>query len=157
MKAGLNRSVRFALFATLVFAVSLAPVYAGEKSGREPLRLFYGTKIGLSVLLAGSAITDAELSAGGRAVVGGASVLLGLPASAVMRQSYRRNPEALRRWRAVSVATDLTLSVGLAGYGVYLIGGGDVSDQWAGLGAISAGIFGAFLSGLDLVPFRLER
>jgi hypothetical protein len=33
---------------------------------------------------------------------------------------------------------------------------GDISDQWAGLAALTAGLLGACVSTLDLLPFRSE-
>ncbi len=152
-----RNTFRRVVLIAIILSAGVVGGHAEEVPEVEPLRFFYGAKIGTAVLLAGSAATDPELTTGGRLVAGSAAVLLGLPASIVMYQSYQRDSQALRRWRTVSFGVDVSLSAGLAGYGTYLItNGDDVSDQWAGLAAVSVGLIGALLSVLDLVPFRLE-
>ena len=123
----------------------------------DPLSVFYGAKLGFSLLLAGTAVTDADSSGTERALVGGASLLVGIPSAAVLYNTHRGSADAVRGWRVVSFAADLALSASLAGYGVYLVGDGGADDQWAGLTAISVGLLGAMVSGIDLIPFRFER
>ena len=153
--------VRFVVLVVLILNTSPERGYAQEARQREPLRVFYGVKLGVSALLAGSAITDPDFGTVERAVAGGAAVVLGLPASVVLYQSYQRDAQAVRRWRAISFGADLLLSASLVGYGTYLIARGNtdnnVSDQWAGLSAVSVGLFGGLLSALDRVAFRFER
>jgi hypothetical protein len=63
----------------------------------EPLHLFYGGKLGLSFLLAGTAITSPEAGMSERAIVAGSSLLLAIPSSSVWYHSRRGNAQTLQQ------------------------------------------------------------
>ena len=152
---------------TLLVCLSFNPVYSENLSSPkqeyrygedlEYLHVFYGSKIGLSLLLAGTAVTDPQAEPAERAIVGGSALLLGLPSSFVWHYSRKGDQEAVSRWRKISFATDLSLSGGLAGFGAYLISTGETKDQWTGLSAVLVGLAGMALSSIDLRPFEFEK
>jgi hypothetical protein len=123
----------------------------------EPLHLYHGGKLVLSLLMAGTAITAPDASSNERLLVGGSSLLLGLPAAAVLYHSRRGHTTVTRRWQLASFAVDLALAGSLAAYGAYLIAEGGPSGQWTGLAALSTGVSGILVSRLDLKPFRAGR
>lgn len=120
----------------------------------EPLHLYHGGKLMVSLLLAGTAATDPGTNGNERLILGGSSLLLGLPAAAVFYHSRRGHATATRRWQLAAFATDLALSGSLAVYGAFLMVEGNPSDQWTGLAALSTGVLGMVVSRLDLKPFR---
>ena len=118
----------------------------------EPLHLYHGGKLVVSLLMAGTAATAPEASGKERLLVGGSSLLLGIPAAAVLYHSRRGHVIATRRWQLAAFAADLVLAGSLAAYGSFLILEGAHSDQWTGLAALSTGVFGMLISRLDLIP-----
>jgi hypothetical protein len=158
---------RNSIIFTLMFFLSYNPVYSeilsspkqesSSVADLEPLHIFYGSKIGLSLLLAGTAATDPEAGPGERAIVGGSALLLGMPSSFVWHYSRKGDVEAVSRWRKISFVTDIGLSGGLAGFGAYLVSTGNVRDQWTGLSAVLVGLAGMALSTIDLRPFEFEK
>lgn len=126
---------------------------------REPLEaqhLFYGAKIGFGMLMAGTALTAPDSTPMERAVVGGAGLLVGGSSAAVWYHSRRGNAAATRGWRTASFIIDLFLSSALATYGAWVLAGGDVHRQYAGLAALTTGLATAAISTANLVPFRFE-
>lgn len=122
----------------------------------EPLYLYYGAKVGLSFLMAGTAMTDPGASSTERAVIGGSAALIGIPALAIMHQARRGNVQSGKRLRYTAFFIDLGLSAVLGGFGVHRISNGSTSDQYTGMIMVSAGLVGMTVSSLNLVPFRME-
>jgi len=123
----------------------------------EPLHLYHGGKLAVSLLLAGTAATAPDASGNERLIIGGSSLLLGLPAAAVLYHSRRGHTAVTRRWQLAAFAIDLALAGSLAGYGAYLVVEGNPGDQWTGLAALSTGVMGMVVSRLDLAAFRAGR
>ena len=122
----------------------------------DPMYIFYGAKLAFSVLLAGTAITDPDSDVPERVIIGGAALLAGIPSYAVMHHARAGRKDELRKWRNISFAADLALSSGLIAYGVCSMGRGDISSQYTGLAALTAGTAGALLSTINLKKFRIE-
>ena len=118
----------------------------------QPLHLYHGGKLVVSLLMAGTAATSPEASGNERLLVGGSSLLLGLPAAAVLYHSRRGHMTLTRRWQFAAFTVDLVLAGSLAAYVGYLIAEGGVGDQWTGLAAVSTGVLGLMVSRLDLIP-----
>ena len=138
--------------------VAAAPAVA-EESQDALLRLYYGAKVGISVLGVGAALTDPEASTTGRLVAGSASLLVGIPATLVLAQAGRHGATAVRSWRIAAFIVDAALSSAAVGAGVYLWARPDstISDEYAGLGFVMLGLAGAIACSADLVPFAAER
>jgi hypothetical protein len=139
-------------------AIALAAVPAA-RADDTLLPIFYGAKLALSVLAAGTAVTDPDASAGERLVVGGASLMVGAPSAFVLAQRRRGNVAALRRWRIASFVVDAALSAVALGAGVsaWADPSSSLDDDYAGLALVSLGLAGALVSCVDLVPFEMER
>ena len=123
----------------------------------EPMYLYYGGKVGLSLLLAGTAVTAPDTGPTERAVVGSAAALIGIPSIAVIHQARRGNAGSVKRWRYTAFAIDLGLSAAMGAFGVHRIATGSVGDQYAGMGMVLTGVAGVGLSSLNLVPLLMER
>jgi hypothetical protein len=142
---------------TLVHAVPPAAPAARQLEPLEPLHLYHGGKLAVSLLMAGTAATAPDAGGTERLLVGGSSLLLGLPAAAVLYHSRRGHTAVTRRWQLASFAVDLVLAGSLAAYGAYLIAEGDTGSQWTGLAALTTGVSGILVSRLDLMPFQAGR
>ncbi len=132
-------------------------VHATPRPLFEPMYLYYGGKVGLSLLLAGTAMTAPDAGPTERAVVGGAAALIGIPSIAVIHQARRGNAGSVKRWRYTAFAIDLGLSAAIGAFGVHRIATGSVGDQYAGMGMLLVGVAGVSLSSLNLVPLLMER
>ncbi|TVQ20896.1 MAG: hypothetical protein EA383_17965 [Spirochaetaceae bacterium] len=123
----------------------------------DPLLFWHGGKVIISGLTMGTAITDPDLSQTDRVIVGGVSLLLGVPAIGVLHNSVTGNPTAIRSWRIVGLVVDLGLSATLIGYGVRQAVDSDPTNDWSAVASISVGGLGLLLSALNAMPLRIER
>jgi ABC-type Fe3+ transport system permease subunit len=156
MKSGNPRQAALSLL-TLAMALT-APTARAEAVQDTLLSLFYGGKLGLSVLAAGTAFTEPDMSAHERLVVAGSAVLVGTPSALVLAYARHRRPAALRRWRMTAFAIDAALSALAIGKGLSIWADGDssLSDDYAGLAFVLLGTTGAIVSAADLVAFDVE-
>ncbi len=157
----MRKNRRRAALSLLALAMALAAARPARADGTRDTLLawYYGGKTGLSVLAAGTALTDPYASTPERVVVGGSALLVGVPSAMILANARHRNPAALRRWRTTAFVVDAALSALALGAGVSIWADRDssISDQYAGLGLVALGLVGVLASSADLVPFAAER
>jgi hypothetical protein len=142
-----------------LLAAAAATAHA-QTADADPLLVgYYAVKLGLAGLTVGTALTEPDLAAGERVVLGGGALAVAIPSTLVLIERRRDNAVAVRGWRVGAFAADATLAATAAVYGAWLIAypGGDLDAQYYGLACLIAGFAGALASGLDLVPFAMER
>ena len=144
----------------VLIATALAAASPAHADGPRDtlLSLYYGGKLGLSALAIGTALTEPAISTPERLVVGGASLLVGVPSAVVLVQARRGNAAALRRWRIAAFAVDATLSAVAIGCGIRPWADPDstISEDYAGLALVTLGLAGALACAADLAPFEAE-
>ena len=122
----------------------------------EPLLFWHGGKLLISGLTLGTALTDPDLSQEDRLLLGGTGALLAIPAIGVLRNTVTRNTTAIRNWRLAGFVVDLGLSATLMSLGVRQAIDPNPSNDWNAVASISIGGLGILLSGLNLLPLRME-
>jgi len=123
----------------------------------EPLLFWHAGKLMVSGLIMGTALTDPDVSQNDRVLVGGASLLLVIPAIGVLRNTAIRRPTAIRNWRIVGFVVDLGLSATLISLGVRQAMDSNPTNDWTAVATLSVGGLGLLLSGLNLLPLRVEQ
>jgi hypothetical protein len=127
-----------------------------HRTSLEPLLFWHGGKLLISGLTLGTALTDPDLSQADRVLVAGTGALLAIPAIGVLRNTVTRNTTAIRNWRLVGFVVDLGLSATLISLGVRQAIDPNPSNSWNAVASISIGGLGILLSGLNLLPLRME-